>query len=445
MIGAHKALKPILINEYNEQFELIVVEVKVANTDIRIISGYGPQETWIDDERLPFFQALEEEIVKAELAGKSLIIEADFNSKLGPEFIPNDPHQQSEKNGKLLANIIRRQKLTVANGHVKCEGVITRKRVTTERTEESAISFVLLSEDLVDKIESVKIDEKREHVLTRITETKDGNVIKESDHNVIETNLNLPWNKEHKEEKNNLFNLKNEECQKLFKVETTNTNSLSKPFEDEEDLDVATNKFFRRLDKFLHKCFRKIGTKKEKINEKHEQMYNLWKTLRNKTDVKSVAERLEAEEILADKYFKKIEDATKDIECDEGGFSSQKLWALKKQMYPQQREPPTAMVDKQGNLETNESKLKKMAVEAFKERLANRPMKDELEDIKVAKEKLAEKLMEKARNNKTPPWKMRDLEKVLRQLKKDKSRDPHGLANELFKTEVAGKDLKKHC
>ena len=50
---------------------------------------------------------LMEEIVKAELAGKSILIELDANSKLGNDIIPGDPHSQSE-NGKLLAGIIRR-------------------------------------------------------------------------------------------------------------------------------------------------------------------------------------------------------------------------------------------------------------------------------------------------------------------------------------------------
>ena len=81
-----------------------------------MISGYSPQENWTPDKREPFFQALEEEIIKAELAGKSTIIEADFNSKLGTEFIPKDPNPQSENNDKVLANIIKRQKLTVVNG-----------------------------------------------------------------------------------------------------------------------------------------------------------------------------------------------------------------------------------------------------------------------------------------------------------------------------------------
>ena len=39
---------------------------------------------------MPFFVALKEEISKVQLAGKSLIIELDANSKLGPEYVPGD-------------------------------------------------------------------------------------------------------------------------------------------------------------------------------------------------------------------------------------------------------------------------------------------------------------------------------------------------------------------
>ena len=173
MIGAHKALKPVLINELNDPFEMVVIEITVANKDIRVISGWGPQETWTPAERAPFFQGLEQEIIKAELAGKSLIIEADFNSKLGKEFVPNDPHEQSP-NGTTLANIIKRQNLVVLNGHVKCEGTITRKHTTTKHTEQSAISFVIVSPDLVEMVETVKVDEEQEYAPTRMTETKKG-------------------------------------------------------------------------------------------------------------------------------------------------------------------------------------------------------------------------------------------------------------------------------
>ena len=93
MIGAHKALKPVLINELDDPFKMVVIEITVANKDIRVITGWSPQETWTPAERAPFFQALEQEIIKAELAGNSLIIEADFNCKQCKDFVPNDPHE----------------------------------------------------------------------------------------------------------------------------------------------------------------------------------------------------------------------------------------------------------------------------------------------------------------------------------------------------------------
>ena len=81
---------------------------------MRIIPGYGPQETWTEEERIPFFVSLEEEIVKASMSGKSILIQLDANSKLGPNIIENDPHNQSQ-NGRILAGIIKRNDLRVGN------------------------------------------------------------------------------------------------------------------------------------------------------------------------------------------------------------------------------------------------------------------------------------------------------------------------------------------
>ena len=171
LVAVHKNLKPKLIEEYSEDFELLVVEIETDDKSIRIMSGYGPQENWDENERLPFFLALETEVEKAELAGKSIVIEMDANSKLGSKYIPNDPHEISP-NGYLLAGIIDRHNLIVANGTDKSEGVITRRRVTKHRIEESAIDIVLFSQDMMKHFVSFKVDEKRKHVLTKVTRKK---------------------------------------------------------------------------------------------------------------------------------------------------------------------------------------------------------------------------------------------------------------------------------
>ena len=53
----------------------------------------------------------------------------------------------------------------MANGlSQKCTGVITRKRSTVVCTEESAIDFVCLSNDMQEDLVSINIDEERKLV-----------------------------------------------------------------------------------------------------------------------------------------------------------------------------------------------------------------------------------------------------------------------------------------
>ena len=77
LIGAHKSLDPILIEEYSEDFEFLVVEVKIANKDVRVMSGYGPQENWKLDDKMPFFRALEEQVIQAKMDNKVIYIQME--------------------------------------------------------------------------------------------------------------------------------------------------------------------------------------------------------------------------------------------------------------------------------------------------------------------------------------------------------------------------------
>ena len=187
-----------------------------ANSEnIRIITGCGPQENWDETRRMSFYIALEAEIVKAELAGKSVIIQMDSNSKLGNEYIPNDPHPMSP-NGKILAAIIERHALIVANGSEHCSGLITRQRSTRNRIEQSCIDLLIFSSDLKKQFKSLEIDEQRRHVLTRVIQTKIGPITKESDHNVLIAEFQCKVNEADNKKKVEVYNLKNPECPKEF-------------------------------------------------------------------------------------------------------------------------------------------------------------------------------------------------------------------------------------
>ena len=53
-MGVHERLDPVLINLYENEFELIVVETKIGKKSIRFITGYGPQEDVAADLKAPF-------------------------------------------------------------------------------------------------------------------------------------------------------------------------------------------------------------------------------------------------------------------------------------------------------------------------------------------------------------------------------------------------------
>ena len=169
----------------------MVIEIETNKNSIRIITGYGPQETWPESERLPFFDALDAEVLNSKLSGKSIIIQLDANSKLGSDYIENDIHEQSV-NGQLLAGIIERHNLVVVNSlKDKCQGSITRKRVTSKGKEESIIDFVVVSDDLTSNVVKLLIDEDKNYAITSLRKRKGVVSCKESDHMSMITTLNI--------------------------------------------------------------------------------------------------------------------------------------------------------------------------------------------------------------------------------------------------------------
>ena len=446
LIGAHKALKPTLIAEFSEEFELVVVEISAGNKEIWIITGYGPQETWTEEQRLPFFNALEQQIIKAELEGKSIFIEMDSNSKLGPEMIPNDPHSQSQ-NGKLLSDIIERHGLKVANSIAnKCIGLITRQRVTKDSTEKSIIDHVIISEDLEDDLNSIKIDEEGNNALTKIIKTKNGIKKQTSDHNTIITKFTIKWSRKIRKPRIEMFNLKNKECQKKFTALTSKTNILTSAFNCNSDLDKATMNFFKNLDKCIRMCFKKIRIT-ENTKGEIDDLFNQRRLLRNKTDDKSKHElekvELKLAELCSKQNYEKIKSEIDAINYNEDGFNSNHLWNLKKKISPKCRDPPTAMMDQDGNIVTSEKAIEALAVKTYQERLQNRKIKENLNNLKNDKENLCKLRLKMAGRNITPDWTMKQLEVVLKYLKKNKSRDPFGYANDIFHIDVAGDNLKE--
>ena len=68
--------------------EVLVVEAIVANSKVRFINAYGPQEDDKDEVKEAFYSRLDQETKSSKLAGAMICLEMDANAKLGSGIIP---------------------------------------------------------------------------------------------------------------------------------------------------------------------------------------------------------------------------------------------------------------------------------------------------------------------------------------------------------------------
>ena len=88
----------------------------------------------------------DEEIKNAIESGAEILIELDFNAKLGKSIIPGDIHDMS-RNGKYLWELIQRNNLVVINGTEKCPVDTTTKSNTSLE-----ILLFFLSREVISKL-----------------------------------------------------------------------------------------------------------------------------------------------------------------------------------------------------------------------------------------------------------------------------------------------------
>ena len=190
----------------------------------------------------------------------------DANAKLGPECIQGDPYKQSQ-NGKVIASIIERHALCVANGITsKRKGLFTRVKDTVSGIQISVMDFVIISRDLLVHMEKIHTDDERLHVLTKNMKTKSGRVYSESDHNLIHNRFKLSWCQK-QFNTIEVFKYNDKEAQETVRQVTSDTSNLSEIIDMKKPIDTVSNKFQKIQKGFIHNCFKKV-----KIIEKPDEM-----------------------------------------------------------------------------------------------------------------------------------------------------------------------------
>ena len=77
------------------------------------------------------------------------------------------------ENGKLFANFLERNPaLIVVNNLNLCKGLITRRRKTINKTEESVLDFFIVNSVMLPFIEEMAVDEPDEYTLSNHSQNK---------------------------------------------------------------------------------------------------------------------------------------------------------------------------------------------------------------------------------------------------------------------------------
>ena len=119
------------------------------------------------------------------------------------------------------------------------------------------------------------------------------------------------------------------------------------------------------------------------------------------------------------------------------------MWKKMKKLWPKEGVTvSTAKRNHKGKIVTGPKDIKNVLAKEYKDRLRSRPIRPDLRNMKIRKEKIFEIKLKLAENNPSKEWNIDDLEKALKNLKTNKSRDFEGLVNEIFKENVIGTDLK---
>ena len=237
-----------------------------------------------------------------------------------------------------------------------------------------------MSSDMADLIVSLDIDEERKHIITKVdTNNKTSKITKnkyqESDHNTIIAKFYTSIEIETKIERIEIFNLKDEQGLNKYIIETETNPELINIVNSMEDMDQITKNFMKKFKDIKHKCFKKVRI----TNKDHSKIDNLFqkrKILKSKDDKESKSKLREIEEELAEKLSEDlygiIKTETEKINCEEGGFNSGHLWSLKNKLYKKYREPPTAIMNKSGDLVTSNCEINKATLEHFTNLLENK-------------------------------------------------------------------------
>ena len=136
------------------------------------------------------------------------------------------------------------------------------------------------------------------------------------------------------------------------------------------------------------------------------------------------------------KHFKELGENPESV-------NMQQVWKTLKRLWPKAGSSlPVAKKNHKGKIVSAPKDIKSLLAREYKDRLRKRPMRPDLLSLRKRRKRIFKLKLKLAQSRQTPDWKMSDLHLALSNLKLNKSRDPEGYLNEIFKEGVVGDNLR---
>ena len=243
------------------------------------------------------------------------------------------------------------------------------------------------------------------------------------------------------------FKLRDEDGLKKFTMCTSVATKLRSCFMKDLSLEDACGKWYKEMNKVLHKCFKKIRI--TNIPPRRSIDYDIYKSL---FDIKQLKElyassheiqrinlkiELQMEEqklaILQGQKCKKMIEEDMGHLLKDGAFSLNDAWKLKRKLFPLCTDAPFAVYNTHNTLVTDYDGVLGVMLEEFTFRLRNRIISPKYQELKELKEYLCKLRLNITRSSNYEKWTLTQLQTAINKLKRNKCKDPHGHINELYK------------
>ena len=409
--------------------DIIVVRIEMAQSTVRIILGYAPQENEPTEIREQFFTELEIEVSRCNMAGEIPIILGDLNAKI--EIYENKLEAMSS-NGKHLIELINNQELEVLNFHKKCVGKWTHVVRTT--CSSSVLDYIITNKKISNAVEEMLIDEECLFCPFNIKRKKHIIQPQFSDHNAIILKLLIPHEMKLNTCPPRTWRITKDGLTKLRQLTNSDFDSNS----EGNNIQEMYNNVEDKIKGIMDKCFQ-VRKKRKDHHIQKEYLAAYTKMTRfarggkaqRRVAKKYIEEIIKASiEKVAEEQKRKIRNRINNLTIN-NTFSPNRFWDICKKSR-KQNNIGTSIETEEGSELYGSELICNAYMNEFKHRLRKREICEELKNYESRTELLCQMYLEDTIDEQRSPYTKQEFEIVNKYLKKGKSPGRDNLPAEVF-------------